>query len=200
MESGAGDDAVDETAPITVRYWASARAAAGVETDDAPGDRPAHPDRRRTPCGWRCTPARGCPGCSRRARSWSATSRWRRATRMPCSCGRARRWSSSRPSPAAEQPPADQGRGRCVIATSLRLSLPPLTVSLADRPDVAHVVLVVDHAGLQDRGLPGEQGMVGVHQRDHHMGAAADDGEDVLGVAGVVLLAVRRTRLRVRRS
>jgi molybdopterin synthase sulfur carrier subunit len=34
MESGPGDDAGDETAPITVRYWASARAAAGVESDD----------------------------------------------------------------------------------------------------------------------------------------------------------------------
>jgi molybdopterin converting factor small subunit len=34
MSTGSGHDAGDETAPITVRYWASARAAAGVETDD----------------------------------------------------------------------------------------------------------------------------------------------------------------------
>jgi molybdopterin converting factor small subunit len=33
MEVGSGDDAVDETTAITVRYWASARAAAGVATD-----------------------------------------------------------------------------------------------------------------------------------------------------------------------
>ncbi|MGC4110471.1 MAG: MoaD/ThiS family protein [Nocardioides sp.] len=33
MESGPGDGAVGETAAITVRYWASARAAAGVESD-----------------------------------------------------------------------------------------------------------------------------------------------------------------------
>jgi molybdopterin converting factor small subunit len=36
MEPGSGGDAEDETALITVRYWASARAAAGVETDDLP--------------------------------------------------------------------------------------------------------------------------------------------------------------------
>jgi molybdopterin synthase sulfur carrier subunit len=36
MEPRLGDDAGDETAPITVRYWASARAAAGVHTDDLP--------------------------------------------------------------------------------------------------------------------------------------------------------------------
>jgi molybdopterin synthase sulfur carrier subunit len=36
METGAGDSAGAEIAPITVRYWASARAAAGVETDDLP--------------------------------------------------------------------------------------------------------------------------------------------------------------------
>jgi molybdopterin synthase sulfur carrier subunit len=33
METTLGHDAVAETTPITVRYWASARAAAGVETD-----------------------------------------------------------------------------------------------------------------------------------------------------------------------
>ena len=37
MEPRPGDDAGDETAPVTgsivVRYWASARAAAGVESD-----------------------------------------------------------------------------------------------------------------------------------------------------------------------
>jgi len=33
METTVGQDAVAETTPITVRYWASARAAAGVETD-----------------------------------------------------------------------------------------------------------------------------------------------------------------------
>jgi molybdopterin synthase sulfur carrier subunit len=36
MEARPGDDAGDETASITVRYWASARAAAGVETDALP--------------------------------------------------------------------------------------------------------------------------------------------------------------------
>jgi sulfur-carrier protein len=36
METRSGDDAEDETPAITVRYWASARAAAGVETDDLP--------------------------------------------------------------------------------------------------------------------------------------------------------------------
>jgi molybdopterin synthase sulfur carrier subunit len=33
MGTRSGRDAGDETAPITVRYWASARAAAGVESD-----------------------------------------------------------------------------------------------------------------------------------------------------------------------
>jgi molybdopterin synthase sulfur carrier subunit len=33
MEPRPGDDAGGETGPITVRYWASARAAAGVEQD-----------------------------------------------------------------------------------------------------------------------------------------------------------------------
>ena len=36
MEPRAGQDAGGETAPITVHYWASARAAAGVQTDDLP--------------------------------------------------------------------------------------------------------------------------------------------------------------------
>ena len=37
MDSRPGQDAVDETAsPIIVRYWASARAASGVESDDLP--------------------------------------------------------------------------------------------------------------------------------------------------------------------
>jgi molybdopterin synthase sulfur carrier subunit len=36
METGPDDAAGDETATVTVRYWASARAAAGVETDDLP--------------------------------------------------------------------------------------------------------------------------------------------------------------------
>ena len=41
MDPGPGHDAGGETAlppsePITVRYWASARAASGVETDDLP--------------------------------------------------------------------------------------------------------------------------------------------------------------------
>jgi sulfur-carrier protein len=34
METRADGDVGDETSPVTVRYWASARAAAGVETDD----------------------------------------------------------------------------------------------------------------------------------------------------------------------
>ena len=34
METRVNGDAGDETAPITVRYWASARAAAGVGSDD----------------------------------------------------------------------------------------------------------------------------------------------------------------------
>jgi sulfur-carrier protein len=36
MDARPGQDAMSETPPITVRYWASARAAAGVETDDLP--------------------------------------------------------------------------------------------------------------------------------------------------------------------
>jgi molybdopterin converting factor small subunit len=38
MEPRPGDDAESETAlaPVVVRYWASARAAAGVATDDLP--------------------------------------------------------------------------------------------------------------------------------------------------------------------
>jgi molybdopterin synthase sulfur carrier subunit len=36
METGAHEGARDEIAPITVRYWASARAAAGVESDAVP--------------------------------------------------------------------------------------------------------------------------------------------------------------------
>jgi sulfur-carrier protein len=34
METPADEDAGDEISPITVRYWASARAAAGVESDN----------------------------------------------------------------------------------------------------------------------------------------------------------------------
>jgi sulfur-carrier protein len=34
METRADGDVGDEISPVTVRYWASARAAAGVETDD----------------------------------------------------------------------------------------------------------------------------------------------------------------------
>jgi molybdopterin converting factor small subunit len=41
VETGPGDDAAGETATITVRYWASARAAAGVETDALPVTGPA---------------------------------------------------------------------------------------------------------------------------------------------------------------
>ena len=39
MSTGSGHDAGDETAPITVRYWASARAAAGTAEDvlEVPG-------------------------------------------------------------------------------------------------------------------------------------------------------------------
>jgi sulfur-carrier protein len=33
MSSGHGDSATGETGPITVRYWAAARSAAGVATD-----------------------------------------------------------------------------------------------------------------------------------------------------------------------
>ena len=44
METRPDPDAGDETGsadrPITVRYWASARAAAGVETDDLPATAP----------------------------------------------------------------------------------------------------------------------------------------------------------------
>jgi molybdopterin converting factor small subunit len=36
METRPGEDAIGETAPIVVHYWASARAAAGVETDALP--------------------------------------------------------------------------------------------------------------------------------------------------------------------
>jgi sulfur-carrier protein len=36
METRGDGDAGDEISPITVRYWASARAAAGVESDDLP--------------------------------------------------------------------------------------------------------------------------------------------------------------------
>lgn len=36
MGTDAGEDAGDETATITVRYWASARAAAGIESDALP--------------------------------------------------------------------------------------------------------------------------------------------------------------------
>jgi molybdopterin converting factor small subunit len=36
METRGDGDAGDETAPITVRYWASARSAAGVESDALP--------------------------------------------------------------------------------------------------------------------------------------------------------------------
>ena len=41
METRPGRDAAGETEPITVRYWASARAAAGVETDALDVDGPA---------------------------------------------------------------------------------------------------------------------------------------------------------------
>ena len=34
METRVDGDVGDEISPVTVRYWASARAAAGVETDD----------------------------------------------------------------------------------------------------------------------------------------------------------------------
>jgi sulfur-carrier protein len=36
MKTRGSGDAGDEISPITVRYWASARAAAGVATDDLP--------------------------------------------------------------------------------------------------------------------------------------------------------------------
>ncbi len=36
MDSGQDDLAAGETSPITVRYWASARAAAGVSSDALP--------------------------------------------------------------------------------------------------------------------------------------------------------------------
>lgn len=36
MESRPDGDAESETAPVVVRYWASARSAAGVATDDLP--------------------------------------------------------------------------------------------------------------------------------------------------------------------
>jgi molybdopterin converting factor small subunit len=40
MEQRPGPDAGGETQPITVRYWASARAAAGVATDELAVDGP----------------------------------------------------------------------------------------------------------------------------------------------------------------
>ena len=55
------DSVTGETAPITVRYWAAARSAAGVATDDLPVDGPTtlsdvvrralalHPDASRLP-------------------------------------------------------------------------------------------------------------------------------------------------------
>jgi molybdopterin converting factor small subunit len=36
MDTGTSEGAAGETPPITVRYWAAARAAAGVETDALP--------------------------------------------------------------------------------------------------------------------------------------------------------------------
>jgi molybdopterin synthase sulfur carrier subunit len=36
MSTTSDRPAADETAPVTVRYWASARAAAGVSSDDLP--------------------------------------------------------------------------------------------------------------------------------------------------------------------
>ncbi len=61
-----------------------------------------------------------------------------------------------------------------------------------DRADVTHVVLVVDDSGLERGRFLGEQSVVGVHERDDHVGVAPQDGEDIQGVAGVVLLVVRR--------
>ncbi len=40
METGPAEDAAGETPPIVVRYWASARGAAGVETDALPVSAP----------------------------------------------------------------------------------------------------------------------------------------------------------------
>ncbi len=82
MDSSSDAVADGETSPITVRYWASARAAAGVGSDTLAGDRTAHPDRRRTPGGGAASrdppaerargvlragrrPARGQPGARR---------------------------------------------------------------------------------------------------------------------------------------
>ena len=75
MAPATSDSATSETARITVRYWASARAAAGVATDDLPVDGPTtladvvrralalHPDAPRL------------PDVLHGARSWSATAR-----------------------------------------------------------------------------------------------------------------------------
>ena len=61
MAPATSDSATGETARITVRYWASARSAAGVATDDLPVDGPTtlsdvvrralalHPDSARLP-------------------------------------------------------------------------------------------------------------------------------------------------------
>ncbi len=89
---------------VTVRYWAAARAAAGVAADDLPVDGPVtladlreravalHPGTRLEAVLGVCSALVGdrpvgIPGPGRR--SWS---------------GRARPWSSCRPSPAAERP------------------------------------------------------------------------------------------------
>ena len=138
METRANGDAGDETVetprpsappepttPITVRYWASARAAAGVETDDLSVTGPLtladvvrraaalHPGTRLPGVLEACSVLVGDqPVKSRDPESVLVTS-----------------GPDGRVPPAVRGGLSPQGRGWCRTATSLKLSLPPLTVS-----------------------------------------------------------------------
>ena len=99
------DEPSQRWARVTVRYWAAARAAAGVESDALPVAGGRHAGRRAGRRARRCTPTgRGWPTCSGSARCWSATGPV--GSRRPgrrTACGRATPWSCCRPSPAAER-------------------------------------------------------------------------------------------------
>ena len=99
-------DPTPETVPtvgsVTVRYWASARAAAGVESDVLPARegttladvlaaaRSLHVDRPRRPTWWPSAPC------------WSATGRWVCRSRDRRAASRRHCRAAPHPSPEAE--------------------------------------------------------------------------------------------------
>src|SRR4051794_27142638 len=89
---------------------------------------------------------------------------------------------------------------RAVLNRHERVPLDPaLHRLLEDGADPAHVVLVVDHAGLERRPLLGEERRRGGGGGRLHAGGERADPEVVLGLALEVLLPRRLTDARVHR-